>query len=221
MAGGGNARLLLALDDGARHLVRFLLVPVSRWANRELALDLAGTLLHDVGQLVGQQLAAAGAAGIISPVAEEDILAGSESARVERATELVGLGASMNPRVTKVSAKSLLHLDAHAVVQGLPLATSALDALFHVGAGFPGAVSRPGQSQHPAHVAVPTLALQLKQGMPGPSQLPPRGLAQHRRLSLGTGRWAERAQHIGRRVSLGQGTAGHGGGLRWTLLGSL
>lgn len=177
--------LLLSLHDVLRCLVCLLLVAVTQLSDGELALHLIAVLLHHVGQLVGQQFPATRSAGVVRPLTEKDVLADREGLGVQPPVEHIGLGVGVHPDAAEVGTKGWLHSGAHSPVQRLPPATHSLDGLFHIWRDFRIPFTLPGQGQHPLHVAVPILPLQLEQGMHAVGWLANRGAVQ--RGSVGAG----------------------------------
>src|SRR6266508_2730385 len=179
-----------------RNLVRLLLIYIHRCTHDQLMPDAAG-LLHHVGQLVGQQLLAARAAGVVLASAEEDVLAGGEGAGAERAVERVGLGANMHAHAAEIGAEGRLHSGAYGAVDWLTAAALMLDRRLDLGGNihFTRSAALASQRHYLGHVVIPILPLQLACEQPGARGLRRCDTAQQRDMRASMRRAVNRACH--------------------------
>jgi AAA ATPase domain len=77
-------------------------------------------VLHDMGQLMGEQRPAPGAHRIVGAAAEEDMLARGERTRLEQAAELVGARVRVNPDPAEVRPERPFHRGAQGPGTGWP-----------------------------------------------------------------------------------------------------
>src|SRR6185369_7030049 len=92
----------------------------------------AAVLLHDVGQLVGEELFASGASGVVLAATEEDVLAGGEGAGLQGVVEGVGFGVGVDTDAAEVGSEGGLHGGAHLFVQATAAGAGAFDRAFDV-----------------------------------------------------------------------------------------
>ena len=90
-------------------------------------------MLHDLGQLVGEQRPAPGAHRIVGAATEEGMLARRERTCLEQAAELVGVTVRVNPDPAEVRPESPFHRVAQGTGDRLP-----------AGARLPDGLARPG-----------------------------------------------------------------------------
>src|SRR5262249_26114318 len=133
-----------------------------------LALSLSrAPLLHHVGELVGEELAAGGAAGLVLAAVEEDVGAGGEGAGGERAVEGLGLPAGVDADVAEVGAHRLLEERAGGRIQGMPGAAGPLDRALDLGGDRAALGAHGGALEQALDVAVAVAPLELQEEVAG------------------------------------------------------
>src|ERR1700683_2119884 len=133
-------------------------------ADRHGAAHLISALLHHVGEFVSDQLASRGTSWLIGPLAEENILAGGESARVEGAVQIVGLRVGVDPDPAEIGAERTFHLVLYTAIEVLAATAFLLNGAFDGMGNVVPAHTLSGRRPVSFHILVAVLPLQLQEG---------------------------------------------------------
>jgi hypothetical protein len=87
-------------------------------------------LLHHMGQLVGQELLAGLALGVVLILSDEDVLAGRKGPRLDGAVQLVRAAVVVDPHAAEVGPERAFHRRAYGVRKRAPAAAQSGDAPF-------------------------------------------------------------------------------------------
>jgi hypothetical protein len=210
----GFVARVFVLHHRARGLLRFHLMGIVGLADGHGAAHLGSALLHDMSKFVSQEFAPNGVFGLVSALAEKDVLTGRKGAGAEGAAKGVGLLAGVDANSAEICAERVLHLPAHTLVEVLAATTLLLDIAFDVWRHFVARINvlaidvLPRQGEDALDIAIAILPLKLKKGPAGACRLRGGEAVEGRRVSLSAGIIAGAANHAIHWISLDQRSDG-------------
>lgn len=89
-------------------------------------------LLDDVGEFVGEELAACAGGWCVATSGEEDVLSGGKGVCADLVTEVLGGAVGVKAYVGEIDAEAWFKEGAQVIVQGLPLAAGVVEFAFPV-----------------------------------------------------------------------------------------
>jgi len=143
-----------------------------------------------MSKFVSQEFTPNGVFGLVSALAEKDVLTSCEGAGTEGVAEGVGLLAGMDANSAEICSERILHLPAHAMIEALAAATLLLNIAFDLWRYFVARVDAlaidvlPSEGEDALDVAIAILPLKLKKGAAGTRWLRGGGAVKRRRVSL-------------------------------------
>jgi hypothetical protein len=121
------------LPDLLSHCIRFRFVVIIRFAEGEFPPTRAAALLHDMRQLMRQQLPACRVPRIVRSTAEENVLARRKGDSIYGAVQSICFRIGMNSYGAKIGAEGRFHPSSHPAVQRLPGTSRPLNGLLDFG----------------------------------------------------------------------------------------
>src|SRR5215472_10585870 len=179
-----GAALLFLVHHRARDAIRFLFIEVARLADGELHLRASDAapagatrvtavvihlglngrrvLLHDMCQLVRQELTPARASRVVLSLPEVDVASRSECACAERLIQRIGVSIRVHPHVAEIGVERLSHRGFDAAIEWMSTASAPFDGPLQVRHRIAVPFCAPGRGDHALDESIAVFPLQLK-----------------------------------------------------------